>query len=67
MSSFTTMDQVAAALLSRVGSDLSLRPVSTRVLLRTGVNLRSPRPDQVKDPASIGKVVSVLTEMGFQL
>jgi len=67
MSSFTTLDQVGAALLARVGSELSLRPVSTRVLLRTGVNLRAPRPDQVSDRASIAKVIAVLAEMGFPL
>ena len=67
MSSFATLDQVAAALLTRVGNELSLRPVSTRVLLRTGVNLRAPRPDQATDKACIAKVVSALAEMGFPL
>jgi len=46
---------------------LSLGPIVTRVLLRTGVSLRSPRPDQAKDPVAVAKVVAVLTELGYSL
>ncbi|HEY8718775.1 hypothetical protein [Pengzhenrongella sp.] len=67
MSSFRALDQVASALLSSVGSEVSFRSVSTRVLLRTGVNLRMPKPTQASDPVAIGKVVSALTDMGYQL
>ena len=46
---------------------LSLGPIVTRVLLRTGVSLRNPRPDQAKDPVAVAKVIAVLTEMGYSL
>jgi hypothetical protein len=65
----TTIDQVLAALRTKhlQGNDLKLAPVCTRVMLRTGVNLRSPRPEQVTDAGVIAKVRSCLTEMGYPL
>ena len=60
-----TLDEVLANLRRQLGNDLSLGPVCTRVMLRTGVNLRSPRPDQVGDGALLSKVVSTLGEMGY--
>lgn len=47
------------------GNDLKLAPVCTRVMLRTGVSLKSPRPEQMHDPATIEKVLSCLSEMGY--
>jgi len=61
------MGDVARALQSSVPSDSSFRSVSTRVLLRTGVSIREPRPDQVRDPAAISKVMTALVSMGFAL
>lgn len=66
MSSLRNLDEVAAVLLSSVGQAV-FGPVSTRVLLRTGVSLRSPRPDQMADPATVAKVVSTLADMGYRL
>jgi hypothetical protein len=66
MSSLKDLDEVATTLLSSVGQAV-FGPVSTRVLLRTGVNLRSPRPDHVTDPAAVAKVVSTLADMGYRL
>lgn len=66
MSSLRNLDEVAATLLSSVGQAV-FGPVSTRVLLRTGVSLRSPRPDQLADPAAVAKVVSTLADMGYRL
>jgi hypothetical protein len=67
MTSFTALDKVAAALLSVVGDELSFRPVCTRVLLRTGVNIREPRSDQITDPVAVHRVVTALTAMGYVL
>jgi hypothetical protein len=49
------------------GNDLKLAPICTRVMLRTGVSLKSPRPEQERDPATIAKVLSCLSEMGYPL
>ena len=48
-------------------NDLALAPVCTRVMLRTGANLRSPRPEQSRDAAVIAKVLATLAEMNYPL
>lgn len=67
MSTFRALGDVANALRSSIKNDSSFRSVSTRVLLRTGVNVREPRPDQVRDPVAIGKVMTALVDMGYTL
>jgi hypothetical protein len=62
-----SLDDVLSSLRRQVTTDLALGPVCTRVMLRTGVNLRAPRPDQVGDGSLVGKVVATLTEMGYAL
>ena len=49
--------------LSNRGSFLS---VATRVLLRTGVNIREPKPQQDGDEAAVSQVRAALAAMGFQ-
>ena len=66
MSSIHDLNEAATTLLSSVGQAV-YGPVSTRVLLCTGVNLRKPRPDQVTDPVALAKVVSALADMGYRL
>jgi hypothetical protein len=64
----TSIEGMLAALSSQLGTNqLSLSPIVTRVLLRTGVSLRNPRPDQVNDAAAIAKVAAALTEMGYRV
>jgi hypothetical protein len=60
------LDEVADTLLSTVGQAV-FGPVSSRVLLRTGVSLRKPRPDQVTDPVAVAKVLAALADMGYRL
>jgi hypothetical protein len=67
MSAFRRLDEVATELRRVIGNDMKFSSVSTRVLLRTSVNLRNPRPDQGSDPAAVTKVVTALGEMGYQL
>lgn len=63
-----SIDDVTAEMLRRLdGNALALGPISTRVALRTGVSLRGPKPEQLRDPALIAKVMAVLAEMGYQL
>lgn len=66
MSSIRDLNEVATALQSSVGPAV-FTPVVTRVLLRTGVSIRSPRPDQVDDPVAIARVVAALADMGYRL
>ena len=41
--------------------------VVTRVLLRTTVNLRTPKPEQVNDAAMVSRVKAALTDMGYSV
>uniref|UniRef100_UPI0013044436 hypothetical protein n=1 Tax=Kineosporia sp. A_224 TaxID=1962180 RepID=UPI0013044436 len=47
------------------GNEWALDGVLTRVALRTGADVRAPRPDQVADPAVVREVVTVLERMGY--
>lgn len=62
-----SLDEVLGRLKAKhfVGNELKLAPVCTRVMLRTGANLRQPNPQQAHDPAVITKVVACLAEMGY--
>ena len=63
-----SIDDLFAELAKRMADNpLSVGPIVTRVLLRTGVSLRNPRPDQAKDPVAIAKVTAVLAELGYPL
>lgn len=61
------MTDVAAQLREQLASPAGFGAVSVRVLLRTGVNLRSPRPEQVSDGALVSRVRDALAEMGYRL
>lgn len=65
------------ASLSQVYQDLKVRhfksseagmgPLCTRVTLRTGVSIKTPRPDQDRDQALVAKVVAALADLGYPL
>ncbi len=61
----SSISQVLTALTDELGSDFLVVPILTRVALRTGVNLKNPRPDQRTDLNAIDKTVSALNEMGY--
>jgi hypothetical protein len=63
----SSLTDLAARLERQLGSASSFGAVSTRVLLRTGVNLRAPKPEQINDRAIVAKVSAVLTEMKYTL
>lgn len=66
MAALTTLGDVVAGLERSFGPQSpALVPVLTRVALRTGVDLRAPRPDQDEDPALVARVLDVLTGMGL--
>jgi hypothetical protein len=47
------------------GQDRQLMAICTRVMLRTGADLRAPRPEQRTDPGTIAAVEESLLLMGF--
>lgn len=63
----TSLDEVLDFLNRRyfVGNERALGAILTRVALRTGADLRSPRPDQRTNPAVISNVLAVLQVMGY--
>ncbi len=63
----TTADVLSGLKNQLGGDDPSPGPICTRVMLRTGVDLPAPRPDQLTDPTPVGKVVAALSEVGFPL
>jgi hypothetical protein len=68
-SALASLEEVLSRLTAKhfTANDLRLAPVCTRVMLRTGANLRTPAPQQSRDPAVIAKVVACLAEMGYPL
>lgn len=62
-----TLDDVQRALRARVGSDDAMKLVTTRVFLRTGVNLKQVRPDQNDNAAVVTKVMGALAAVGHSL
>lgn len=48
-------------------NDRALATICTRVALRTGTDLRNPRPDQNTDPVAISNVLSTLLVLGYSL
>jgi hypothetical protein len=47
------------------GNERALGAIVTRVALRTGADLRAPRPDQHTNSAVIANVIAVLHGMGY--
>jgi hypothetical protein len=64
----STVTEAYEALGRQLGpGSLALGPICTRVMLRTGVNLKDPRPDQLRDAALVAKIVAALADMGHRL
>lgn len=47
--------------------DRALAAICTRVALRTGADLRNPRPDQHADPSVVHNVLRILLVLGYSL
>jgi hypothetical protein len=63
----TSLTDLVTRLQRELGNPISLGPVVTRVLLRTGVNIRTPKPEQITDTAVVAKVSAALAELGYKL
>ncbi|MEU7908600.1 hypothetical protein [Actinoplanes sp. NPDC049118] len=61
-----TIATLAASLEQQLNNKSSFMAVSTRVLLRTGVSIRDPKPAQNADAAVVTKVRAALADMGYQ-
>ena len=48
-------------------NEIAMGSVCTRVTLRTGVSIKTPRPEQNGDPALVAKVVGALNELGYAI
>lgn len=62
----TSLTEVAGRLEQQL-NPVSFKGLATRVLLRTGVTLRPPKPAQDRDPASVRSVTDALNEMGYRV
>jgi len=62
-----TVTTMARTLETQLQNPVSFTAISTRVLLRTGVNLRKPTPVQDGDGPSVEKVRVALAEMGYRV
>ena len=60
------LTDLAARLQGDLNNPASFGAVITRLLLRTGVNLRTPKPDQVNDRAVVSRLSDTLAEMGYR-
>ena len=62
------LNEVRLSIFESLGAHkLSFGPISTRVLLRTGVNLMEIRSDQDSDPECVRKAIDALADMGYEL
>lgn len=67
VTTIASLDEVLGQLRSKLGdNDLTMGPVCTRVVLRTGINLKSPTSDQLRDQTAVTKVLACLAQMGYQ-
>jgi hypothetical protein len=64
-----SLGDIVAELRARYFQDneRSLAAICTRVALRTGTDLRNPRPDQNTDPVAIANVLSTLLVLGYSI
>jgi hypothetical protein len=61
----TTISALAAALERHLNNTASFMAISTRILLRTGVSIRQPKPGQNADAGAVTKVRAALADMGY--
>jgi len=62
----SSLTDLANHLERQLNNPASYRAIVTRVLLRTGVNMREPKPTQNQDSAMVSKVAGTLAEMGYR-
>jgi hypothetical protein len=62
----SSLTDLASRLERHLGA-VSFGPVATRLQLRTGVSLRTPKPEQVNDDAVLARVSEALADMGYRL
>lgn len=61
----TTLVQITTALNAALGNPAMFSLVNTRVILRTGVDLRNIAPEQNANGDCVTKVLTALEAMGY--
>ena len=61
------LNDVQRALRAQLPTDDMLKLVSTRVFLKTGVNLAMIKPEQNADPTAVMKVTTALAALGYAI
>ncbi len=61
----TSLREIFAALRASLNDEALLSLLNTRLILRTGVDLREIDPRQDSDPATLKKVADALAKLGF--
>lgn len=61
------LERIRNKLVAQLGSDSKFSFVNTRLILKTGINLREYSPQEGRDPAVVAKVIDALAEQGFNL
>lgn len=60
-----TLEEIRHALCQHAGSEVVFGMINTRLVLRTGVNLRAIKPEADRDAATVQKVLAALREFGY--
>ncbi|HEY4012364.1 MAG TPA: hypothetical protein VGM06_03435 [Polyangiaceae bacterium] len=63
--SVSNLERIKNELLAQLRSDSKFSFVNTRVILRTGVNLREYTLEEAHDPVVVARVLKALGEQGF--
>lgn len=62
-----TLDEILSRLSASVGNPAMLSLINTRLILRTGVDLKDIKPGQNESREAIARVLEELKAMGFPL
>jgi hypothetical protein len=62
-----TLEGICASLKKKIQNDVMFTTITTRVVLRTGVNLTAIRPDESMDLSCVTKVRKALSDLGYEV
>lgn len=62
-----SLQEISAGLRNKLKTDILFGTVSTRVLLRTGVNLKQIQPEQNHNATLVEKVKKAVQELGYAI
>jgi hypothetical protein len=62
-----SLDQIRKTLLAMLNNQILFSLLTTRLILRTGVDLTAIKPTEDRNPAAVQKVLEALKAMGYTL